>query len=290
MTSGSGGVLRFQWGRRSLRVFLTHTLAAFGLLSGVVQLTAQVFSLTFSTPLLVITATVGMSAAWGVAQILPQGTSERSFSHPNMRVRIVPGDLFEQSGHIVVGFTDTFDTCVTDDVVISRSSVQGQLLERWYAGAQDELDQEISDALASHSVASVESRADKPQGKLARYPTGTTIVLTRNGRMAFGPAYSRMGNNLVAESNPERIWVSLCRLWETVYEHGHREPLAIPVIGGALGRIDTLSHENLLKMILLSFAAASRGRVVTRELTVVVHPAALRDINMLEIRHFLMAL
>ncbi|MBT3151561.1 hypothetical protein HTV45_11815 [Streptomyces sp. CHD11] len=269
---------------------MTHAMAAFGLLSGVVQLTAQVFSLKFSAPLLVITATVGMSVAWGLAQILPQRTSERSFSHPNMRVRVIAGDIFEQSGHVVVGFTDTFDTCVTDDLVISRSSVQGQLLERWYAGAQDELDREISEALASHSASSVESRADKPQGKLARYSTGTTIVLTRNGRKIFGPAYSRMGNNLVAESNPEMIWVSLCRLWETVYEHGHREPLAIPVIGGALGRIDTLSHENLLKMILLSFAAASRGRVVTRELTVVVHPPALRDISMLEIRHFLMAL
>ncbi len=217
MTSGSGGVLRFQWGRRSLRVFLTHTLAAFGLLSGVVQLTAQVFSLTFSTPLLVITATVGMSAAWGVAQILPQGTSERSSAIRTCESASSPETCSNRSGRlIVVGFTDTFDTCVTDDVVISRSSVQGQLLERWYAGAQDELDQEISDALASHSVTSVESRADKPQGKLARYPTGTTIVLTRNGRMAFGTAYSRMGNNLVAESNPERIWVSLSPLGDSV--------------------------------------------------------------------------
>ncbi|MFC0052231.1 macro domain-containing protein [Streptomyces actinomycinicus] len=254
------------------------------------QLVVQLFSLTFSEPLLVIAFTVTLSVAWGLTQALPPASAARSFGHPGMRVQVIVGDLFEQRGHIVVGFTDTFDTCVADDLVISRSSVQAQLLQHWYAGSQEDLDDALTAALERSEVEAVESRADKPHGKLERYPVGTVAVLSRNGRKAFGLAYSRLGNSLVAESSAEKIWVSLCRLWEAVYEHGHREPLALPIIGGALARVDTLSQENLLKMILLSFAAASRARVVTRELTVVIHPTALHDINVLEIRHFLMTL
>ncbi|MFI6283759.1 macro domain-containing protein [Streptomyces sp. NPDC051018] len=271
-------------------MFLTHTLAAFGLLSGLVQLVLQLFSPAFSEPLLVMTVIVALSAVWGAVQAFPPASAARSFGQPGTQVRVVVGDLFDQRGHLVVGFTDTFDTSVADDLVISRSSVQGQLLRHWYAGNQEELDQALTAALEPTAVESAESRADKPRGKLERYPVGTVAVLSRNGRKAFGLAYSRLGNNLVAESSAERIWVSLCRLWEAVYEHGHREPLALPVIGGALARVDTLSQENLLKMILLSFAAASRDRVVTRELTVVVAPASLHEIDVLEIRHFLMAL
>ncbi|MGW3148888.1 macro domain-containing protein [Streptomyces sp. NPDC001177] len=205
-------------------------------------------------------------------------------------MHVIGGDLFDQRGHIVVGFTDTFDTSVTDDLVIGRSSVQGQLLQRWDAGNQEELGHALTEALEWSTVEAVESRADKPQGKLERCPVGTVAVLSRNGRKAFGLAYSRLGKNLVAESSAERIWMSLCRLWEAVYEHGHREPLALPIIGGALARVDMLSQENLLKITLLSFAAASRDRVVTRELTVVVYPTALHEIDVLEIRHFLMTL
>ncbi|WP_338678234.1 macro domain-containing protein [Streptomyces sp. SCSIO 30461] len=271
-------------------MLLTHTLAAFGLLSGLVQLVVQLFSLTFSEPSLVIAATAVLSVTWGAIQAFPPVSAARSFGHPGTQVRVVVGDLFDQRAHIVVGFTDTFDTSVADDRVISRSSVQGQLLQHWYAGSQQALDLALTEALERSPVDAVESRADKPFGKLERYPVGTVAVLSHNGRKAFGLAYSHLGNNLVAESSTERLWVSLCRLWEAVYEHGHREPLAIPIIGAALARVDTLSQENLLKMILLSFTAASRDRVVTRELTVVVHPTALHEINILEIRHFLINL
>ncbi|MFJ6484795.1 MULTISPECIES: macro domain-containing protein [unclassified Streptomyces] len=290
MTGRTRFTARLVWGRRSLHVFCSHALAAFGLLAGLVQLVAALFSLTFSAPVAVIAATAAASVVWGAVQAFPPASAERAFDHPRTRVRVIAGDLFDQPGHLVIGFTDTFDTSVADDRVISRSSVQGQLLERFYSGVQDDLDNALTEALALHVPESVESRVDKPQGKLNRYPIGTVAIMPRGDRKLFGLAYSRLTNDLVAESSPERVWVSLCRLWESVYAHGHREPLTIPVIGSALGRIDTLSHENLLKMILLSFVAASRDRVITRELTVVVWPPDLKEINTLEIRQFLTTL
>ena len=41
------------------------------------------------------------------------------------------GDLFDEAdANLVVGFADTFDTATENDAVISRASVQGQLLDR----------------------------------------------------------------------------------------------------------------------------------------------------------------
>lgn len=59
---------------------------------------------------------------------------------PGRRVDVVllRGDLFEQTdANLVVGFTDTFDTATDQDVVISRGSVQGQLVEHLFGGGAD---------------------------------------------------------------------------------------------------------------------------------------------------------
>ncbi|MFU0243528.1 macro domain-containing protein, partial [Streptomyces scabiei] len=57
---------------------------------------------------------------------------------------VVRGDLFDQEdANLVVGFTDTFDTATEQDLVISRESVQGQLVERLFGGERKQLDDRI---------------------------------------------------------------------------------------------------------------------------------------------------
>jgi DNA-binding SARP family transcriptional activator len=65
---------------------------------------------------------------------------------PGLRVAVVVkrGDVFtEDDANLVVGFGDTFDTATDEDIVISRESVQGQLLDRVYGGDRDLLDKEL---------------------------------------------------------------------------------------------------------------------------------------------------
>jgi Domain of unknown function (DUF6430) len=189
-----------------------------------------------------------------------------------------------------VGFSDTFDIDTTNDLVISKASLQGQLIDRIYGGQTNRIEAELAAALRDKGPESTERRAAKRAGKLKRYPIGTVATLGTPARRIFAVAYSRMGNDLVAESTVDRLWRSLDSLWDAVYQNGQLRPVAVPLVGAELARIDNLDRESLLKMMLLSFVARSRERVISRELVVVIHPRDYDKINMLEMEAFLRTL
>jgi Thoeris protein ThsA, Macro domain len=128
----------------------------------------------------------------------------------------------------------------------------------------------------------VESRSAKPRGKLTRYPVGTVATLHHATRRVFAVAYSRMGNDLVAQSSVPELGASLENLWDAVYLHGQLKPLAIPLIGSGLSRTRA-SYDDLLAMIVSSFAASSRRRYISPELRVIIHQPAFERIRVAEI-------
>jgi transcriptional regulator with XRE-family HTH domain len=211
-------------------------------------------------------------------------------SSPNVALDISIGDLLDQETHLAVGFSDTFDTSTGDDRIIHRSSIQGQLLRRLFANDQNQLDEQLTAALADISPLRVESRQEKPCGKLARYPLGTVAVLGESRRRIFAVAYGSMGNDLVVRAPVDNMWHCYTQLWEAVYSYGQRGVLSIPIMGSGLARIDTLDHENILRLILLSFVAYSRLKLICRELRIVIPPADARRIDPLSIRAFLRTL
>jgi transcriptional regulator with XRE-family HTH domain len=210
--------------------------------------------------------------------------------NPDMTLKIIAGNLFDQDTHIAVGFSDTFDTSIVDDRIIHSSSVQGQLLRHVYAGDQDQLDEQFDKALAGVPPLRIESRQDKAYGKLIRYPLGTVAVLGEPRRLIFAVAYGRMGNDLVVRAPVEDLWHCFAKLWEAVYQHGQRGTLSVPLMGSGLARIDTLDRGNLLRLILLSFVAYSRLRLVCHELRIVIHPDDVHRVDLSSLREFLRTL
>ncbi len=159
--------LRVLVSRRGLRVLTLNALAAFGLLSGVVQLVTAVWSFKDGLwhPGWIVAGIILASLAWGLSRALPPRRLRREFRRPDMTVSVVVGDLFDQEAHLVVGFSDTFDTDTTDNVVISAKSVLGQLLQRVYGGDRDRLDAELVSALRDEKVEKVEPKGAKRGGK-----------------------------------------------------------------------------------------------------------------------------
>jgi hypothetical protein len=208
----------------------------------------------------------------------------------DVTLNICPGNLFDQDTHLAVGFSDTFDTSITDDRIIHSSSVQGQLLRQVYHDDTDLLDKQIATGLAGISPAFIESRHDKPYGKLVRYPLGTVAVLGESRRLVFAIAYGRMGNDLVARAPVEDLWHCYTRLWEAVYRRGQRGPLSVPLMGSGLARIDTLDRGNLLRLILLSFVSYSRLRLICHELRIVISPADVQRVDLAGLGDFLRTL
>ncbi|BBA99837.1 hypothetical protein RVR_6633 [Actinacidiphila reveromycinica] len=271
-------------------MFLRNAMAAFGGISAVVQFFDQLFPRNFPDPGAVTLVSVALCAAWGLVRARPAPSVRQEFARPAMTVVVEAGDLFDQPGHLVVGFSDTFDTAAADGLLINGSSVQAQLLARRYGGDLGRLDAELGAALAGAAPLSREARERKPLGKLDRYPVGTVAVLGALPRLVFASAYSRIGNDYVAGSSVEEFWYSLNRLWDAVHRHAQHGCVAMPLVGSGLSRLDYLDQESLLRLILLSFVAHSRERAICRELRVVLRPADLARINVPEVEAFLASL
>lgn len=280
--------LRHMFGTtRGIRLFLANLLVAFGAISAVVQFFGQLYPAALPDPSLVTAAAAGVCVLWATVRAWPRACVRHEFKFPDMTVVVQVGDLFDQQTHIVVGFTDTFDTSVAENRLVNSSSVQGQLLTRLYDDDCQRLDKDLSSALRDVMPVSKEAREHKHQGKLNRYAVGTVAVLRSRPQLVFGVAYSHMGNDCVAKSSVEDLWFSLNRLWDAVYRYGQREYVAIPLVGSGLARLDFLDRESILRMILLSFVARSREVQICRELRIVIWPPDLEKVDMLEIAAFL---
>jgi DNA-binding SARP family transcriptional activator len=215
----------------------------------------------------------------------------RDFPALRTSVAVVRGDLFEQhDSHLVIGFTDTFDTTTLQNFVISSGSVQGQLVERLFGGRPEALEALLRRGLRQASPAALESRSAKPRGKRVRYPIGTVAALPVNGRRIFATAYSRLGNDLVARSSPSLLAQSLEKLWESVALHGQYRPVAVPLVGSGLARIMELSREQLAALIVKSFiSACTKHTAVASQLRLVLRPSDLEKMQMSDLARFIEA-
>ncbi|MFK3980349.1 macro domain-containing protein [Micromonospora sp. NPDC050397] len=220
-----------------------------------------------------------------------RGGIGRRFENPAFQVSVLSGDLFVQDdAHLVVGFSDTFDTSVRDDHVISRRSVQGQLLNEFYGGDQASIDRALRSALGRIAPLKVESRRDKRRGKLVRYPLGTVAVLSHSARRIFAVAYSSMGNDLVAQSTLDDLRIGLDNAWNAVARYGQLRPVAMPIVGSGLARVMPGESEELLEMIVESFVRRSREGLISPELRIVVPPDKFDKIDALRAVAFLNSL
>lgn len=211
----------------------------------------------------------------------------RDFPGLRLMLMVRRGDLFEQDdANLAIGFGDTFDTSTDDDVVISRMSVQGQLLERLYGGGRERLDSELRKALRGVTPLGRETMQDKPKGKRTRYAVGTVVPLPMNGRRIFAFVHCRQGLDLVTHSTAAELRLSLDHLWQSVRTYGMLRPVAIPLAGSGLARVTELSREQLMIMIIDTFIKNSRDERVTPELRIVIRPSDVERIRMSDVARF----
>ena len=276
---------------RGRRTVVTSALAVFGGLSGFIQLWSALFvpddEVRWAVWILLVVLAGSVAAA--LTANWPRRSISRRFEYPDTRLTIKVGDIFESDTQIVVGFSDTFDTDTTDDRVISRRSLLGQLIERWYGGDPTELDVDLAGALSTHSPVAVADPGK--EGKRERYPVGTVAVLKPADRdNVYGLAYGEMGDDLVNRSSVNHIWHSLESLWDAVYANGQHRTVTMPVIGTKLARIDSLRGESILKMIALSYVARSRESKLCSEFVIVVSEDDWKSMNPLALKDFLKSL
>jgi hypothetical protein len=223
--------------------------------------------------------------ALGIAiiQRFPRTSVSRNLSSHDSEIEIKIGDIFEQTGNLVIGFNDVFDTELGE--IIKPLSIQGQFLTKIYRSERSKLDEDIKTALEEYRDLAREEN-HKRKGKTWRYPIGTTIALGLSDRRYFLSAYGYMSNELVIKSNANYIWTALHKIWEQSHLKGHGTNLSIPIIGSDLARIG-LSRMLLIKFIIISFIMASREKFITKKLSIIIYPQDLEHIDLYELEEFL---
>ncbi|MEU9189882.1 macro domain-containing protein [Streptomyces sp. NPDC048484] len=290
MSGSSGRVLRANLLRAStLSLCARSFLTALGLVAGVVGLATGLFpdlAKEFGPP--IFAAALALATGYGMWAAWPRLAFSRDFTLPNTRVSIVVGDLFDQEGHLIVGMTDTFDT--EPPVLISPSSVQGQLLVREYDGDTARLDADLDRALAGHPIEATETRAAKALGRLNRYPLGTVAILGMSRRRYYGLAYGRMRNDYTVDSSVSHIWNALMNLWPVVRSTSHLETVSIAVPGLGLARLSgRISQADMVRLIIISFLTSSRERVVAGHLRIILTPASAEKTDLRRLNNYLAA-
>ncbi len=271
--------------KRMFYRFGTNFFVSVGIISGIIQIIT--FSYTnlpsygwkgwFS--IVVVSAIIALFRAW------PKTSFSESFTNPDVRIGIKIGNIFDQSGHLVVGFSDTFDTEIGD--VVSKDSLQGQFLMSIYENNKNKLDADL-DALLQNEQSEEDSQ--KTRGKNKRYKIGTVITLSGLNRKFFCCAYSRMGADLKATSDINSLWESLQNLWNKIRIEGEQKTIVMPVIGTNLARVPGISFKLPINLILLSFIINSRVETISKELVLIIREEDKEKVNLLEIQDFLKSL
>ena len=186
-----------------------------------------------------------------------------------MTLEIAVGDVLSFSGDLVVGSNTTFDTEVSKRL-ISKDSVQGQFLARYYANDHDMLDGEIRDQLGDLSR---EQLAGNRVGKSERYELGTVVQVHPDrqdpSRRAYLLAIAHINERGVAQGEFEGLKRALAELWLYVGGRGAISPLVSPVLGTGFSR-PPAKREEVVREIFRSFVAACADGVFTRRFTVVL--------------------
>lgn len=269
---------------------VTHFFAALGLASAIIGITSALFPAALPPRGNVfVGVVVALSTGWALFRSWPRPI-QQSYNQPNIEIRVVVGDLFEQEGNIVIGMSTTFDTATPH--VIASASVQGQLLTTVYNSDAQALDAALTAALSSSQPSGTFEPGDNKRGKQTIYPLGTVATINQSPRkLYFCIAYSEMYADCTAHATVDGIWKSLNELWRAADTYGNGDPICIGVIGGGQSRISQrFPAQDSIRLMALSFIFASRAQKVSQRLNIVVREEDVAKLDMLELQAFLRSL
>lgn len=169
----------------------------------------------------------------------------------DVTIEIVIGDIFRESGPIIVGSNITFET---HPATISPSSIQGAFTGRYCSDLKA-----LNDQIAAQAPA-----RPVPYG-------GTITVKGSGGKIGYFCAVSELNHAGVAQSTIEDLRNALGGLWNYLATNTEKAVINIPVLGSGFSRI-TASREELMREIILSFLAAISERAFCDGIRLVIHP------------------
>jgi len=196
-------------------------------------------------------------------------------------VTIKTGNIFEQQGFKVIAFNEYFDTQV-DDIVISRQSLNGIFIKKYFPASTEILDEYISKYQFDNDEIHGEATARR-LGKKIKYKIGTICVYNEYILAAFSKFDEK---NRALLTMPEYLEF-LINFWDKVNRVYAQKNVSVPIFGSGITRIKehrNISDEDLLKIMLWTFRISEMRFKYPAKLSIVIHKDKINKINLLDIK------
>ena len=161
----------------------------------------------------------------------------------NTAVEICCGNIFDIDGLRVIGCDTRFDMRV-DDIVISKSSLHGQLVLNH--GKTDEIKAAIEQAAQRlHLLRQSDGFYHFPLGSIIKYTSSV------DGKTYLMLAMTELDENYKAYTNMAKFESMLMQMWAEIDRVYARETVVLPLLGTGISRFDNgKDRANLLRCML----------------------------------------
>lgn len=200
----------------------------------------------------------------------------------NSEVEVYFGDIFEDAAELkAISFNEYFDTKV-DNKVISKGSLHGQFIEKFYSGRVDVLD----GIIASDEHLPVMIAGENPTrsaGKKTKYKLGAVCMAEEYLLIAL----SRFDANNKAFLEISDYISCLLTFWNEVDGVYNGRTLALPVLGSGITRFrdyENISDQELLELIIWTFKLSRIKFTYPSKVKIVVWEKKSEKINLQKLK------
>lgn len=209
-----------------------------------------------------------VSAIYGFLKSRPVRFVTSREPKSELRVKVKIGDVFQESGVLIVGTNTTFDTNMNDET-ISSTSIQGKYTDRFFPARVHHLDRQLDAALEAVPVIASRTAEEKPYGKRNVYPMGTVVSIHAGKQKAYFCAMAHFNATKRAQVSDTEFLEALPLLWNGIRDQPGMEDLVCPLLGAKHARLSA-TRLQLLGELVRSLIAANRIEKITDNFTIVI--------------------
>jgi hypothetical protein len=196
-------------------------------------------------------------------------------------VSIKCGDLFLEEGLKAISFNEYFDTIV-DDKIISRKSLNGIFINRYFKDKVTDLDNLIDANLQEEDL--ISRQVVRKQGGKTRKIKLSTLVVFKDFLLT---AFSKFDEHDRAILTMPEYIEFLINFWDRVNRIYAQKNVSVPIFGSGITRIKehkNIGDEDLLKIMLWTFRLSEMKFKYPAKLTIVIHEDKIGQINLFNLK------
>jgi hypothetical protein len=194
--------------------------------------------------------------------------------HRDVSISIKIGDIFAIDGALIIPINNRLD-CENNGIIQRSSSILNFFIRKKYNGKYKKLQKDINESLSEDKSWYSNYVINK---KPPEYKIGTVVPIFKDEKQYYFTCSSSLNSQNRSKTTEDDLRLSLTELWSYLTHSGSKDNLVIPILGTGRGRI-TMTREEVIKEIVLSFLVSLSADNYCEQLTICIHPKDLKKYN-----------